>query len=53
MNNKEMKVLEITGLNYTYLNSSNKIEIFNNLNFEMNEGEMAALLGPSGSGKST
>ena len=53
MNNKEIKVLEITGLNYTYLNSSNNIEIFNNLNFDMNKGEMAALLGPSGSGKST
>ncbi len=53
MNNKKTKVLEITGLTYTYVNSSNSIEIFTNLNFDMQEGEMAALLGPSGSGKST
>ena len=53
MNNKKTKVLEIIGLTYTYVNSSNSIEIFTNLNFDMQEGEMAALLGPSGSGKST
>ncbi len=51
--NKNNKILEINGLGYSYQNSSNKINIFSNLNFFLKESEMVGLVGPSGSGKST
>ena len=53
MSKKNQKVLEVLGLYYTYANSTNKVDILSDINFNLNEGEMVALVGPSGSGKST
>tara|TARA_B100001758_G_C18303804_1_gene553931 strand:- start:181 stop:876 length:696 start_codon:yes stop_codon:yes gene_type:complete len=53
MSKKNQKVLEVSNLSYTYQNPSSNVDILDNLNFNLNEGEMVALVGPSGSGKST
>mgnify|MGYP001383128968 FL=1 len=53
MSKKNQKVLEVSSLFYTYANSTNEVEILSDINFNLNEGEMVALVGPSGSGKST
>ena len=53
MNNNSSKVLETINLSYFYRSAKNKIEILNNINFDLYEGELIALLGPSGSGKTT
>ena len=46
-------MLKIKSLKKSYLQSSQKIEIFENLNFELAEGKSVAIMGKSGSGKST
>ena len=52
MNKKN--VLYVKNLNKIYSkNSSNSIQAINNLNLEVNEGEIFGLLGPNGAGKST
>ena len=53
MSKNNQKVLEVSNLCYTYSNSTNKVDILSDINFNLNEGEMVALVGPSGSGKST
>ena len=45
-------MLKIKSLKKSYLQSSQKIEIFENLNFELAEGKSVAIMGKSGSGKS-
>ena len=52
MNKKN--VLYIKDLNKIYsTNSSKSVHAINNLNLEVNEGEIFGLLGPNGAGKST
>ena len=52
MNKKS--VLSVNNLNKVYLNkNSKKINALNNLNLEVNEGEIFGLLGPNGAGKTT
>ena len=53
MSKKNQKVLEVSSLYYTYANSINEVDILSDINFNLNKGEMVALVGPSGSGKST
>lgn len=45
--------IELTALNKSYVKGSNYVEIFNNFNLNIAEGEFIALMGPSGLGKST
>ena len=46
-------MLQVKSLKKTYLQGSQSIEIFENLNFELAEGKHVAIMGKSGSGKST
>ncbi len=46
-------MLELKSLKKAYVQGSQKIEIFENLNFHLKEGERVAIMGKSGSGKST
>eukprot|EP01022_Parablepharisma_sp_SALTPOND_P027028 TRINITY_DN65526_c0_g1_i1.p1 TRINITY_DN65526_c0_g1~~TRINITY_DN65526_c0_g1_i1.p1 ORF type:complete len:413 (+),score=30.55 TRINITY_DN65526_c0_g1_i1:118-1239(+) len=50
---EELQMLELKSLKKSYLQGSENIEIFENLNFHLEEGEMVAIMGKSGSGKST
>lgn len=46
-------MLEIKSLKKSYLQGNEKINIFEDLNFQLKEGEQVAIMGKSGSGKST
>lgn len=46
-------MLEIKNLKKSYLQSSSKIEIFEDLNFSVEDSKTVAIMGKSGSGKST
>ena len=46
-------MLELKSLKKSYLQGSQSIEIFENLNFHLKEGQRVAIMGKSGSGKST
>ncbi len=46
-------VLEVKNLCKTYIVNKNQNNVLKNVNFNINEGEMVAVMGPSGSGKST
>lgn len=45
--------LTVKDLKKSYGSTSNKVEVLNGINFEVEKGEICVLLGPSGSGKST
>lgn len=45
--------LTVKDLKKSYGSTSNKVEVFKGINFEVEKGEICVLLGPSGSGKST
>ena len=47
------KALEVKDLCKTYITNKRQNNILKNVNFEINKGEMVAVMGPSGSGKST
>lgn len=47
------KILEVKNLCKSYITNKKQNNILKNINFEINEGEMVAVMGPSGSGKST
>jgi len=46
-------MLELKSLKKAYHQGSQKVEIFENLNFHVKEGQRVAIMGKSGSGKST
>lgn len=46
-------MLQLKSLKKTYQQGDEKIEIYNDLNFSLKEGEQVAIMGKSGSGKST
>ena len=47
------KILEVKDLCKTYIVNKRQNNVLRNVNFDINEGEMVAVMGPSGSGKST
>lgn len=48
-----MKSLKVTGLCKTYIVNKRQNNVLRNINLEITEGEMIAVMGPSGSGKTT
>lgn len=48
-----MKVLEFINVSKSFCHKEELIEVLNNINFEVEEGEIVAIVGPSGAGKST
>jgi len=54
MNNKQHKsVITCNNLSKTYQDATNSVQVLNNINFTLNQGEKVAIIGTSGSGKST
>lgn len=47
------QALKVKDLCKTYITNKRQNNILKNVNFEINDGEMVAIMGPSGSGKST
>lgn len=48
-----MNHLKVTGLCKTYVINKRQNNVLRNIDFEIKEGEMVAIMGPSGSGKTT
>ena len=48
-----MKALEFINVNKYFCHNDELIEVLNNLSFDVEEGEIVAIVGPSGAGKST
>ena len=46
-------ILEVKDLCKTYIINKRQNNVLRNVNFQVEEGEMVAVMGPSGSGKST
>lgn len=53
MKGKKMSSLTVRDLCKTYIINKRQNHVLKNISFEMQEGEMVAVMGPSGSGKST
>ncbi|MAU72241.1 MAG: ABC transporter [Pseudozobellia sp.] len=47
------KILNVNHLGKAYTSGSKKLEVLNDINFHVDEGESFAIVGPSGSGKTT
>ena len=48
-----MKVLEINNVSKTFFTELGEIKVLDDINFNVEEGEIISIVGPSGSGKST
>lgn len=46
-------IVDVKNLTKNFYNKDGEIQVLNDINFSLNEGEILTLLGPSGSGKST
>lgn len=46
-------IIKVKDLCKTYIADKRQVNVLKNVNFEVHEGEMVAIMGPSGSGKST
>lgn len=46
-------IVDVKNLTKNFYNNDGEIQVLNDINFSLNEGEILTLLGPSGSGKST
>ena len=47
------KVIDLSGINKSYRNGDQELQVLKNINLQVEEGEFLAIMGPSGSGKST
>lgn len=47
------KILNVQGLEKSYLSGSKKLKVLDDISFSVNSGETFAIVGPSGSGKTT
>jgi putative ABC transport system ATP-binding protein len=52
-NENVKKMLEVKNLSKSFVVNKRQISVLKNINFNINQGEMVAIMGPSGSGKST
>ena len=50
---KKNKVLEVSNISKSFQNSKEKIDVLNNINFDVYDGEIVSIVGTSGCGKST
>ena len=50
---KNKEILRLKNITHVYDQDYQKIKVLNNINFEINRGEIVSLIGPSGTGKST
>lgn len=46
-------VIKLEGINKSYQNGDQELQVLKNIDLEVEEGEFVAIMGPSGSGKST
>ena len=47
------KIISLNNVSKSYWQADKEISVLNNINLEIEEGEMISITGPSGSGKTT